>query len=557
MENTEFVVFGLLVAVAGLVLLAGWLKVPYPVMLVIGGLGLGFVPGVPEVELAPELVLLAFLPPLLYSAAFFSSLRDLRANLRPISFLSIGLVLATTFGVAAVAHELIDGMSWSVAFVLGAIVSPTDPVAATAIARRVGIPRRIVAVIEGEALINDATALVAYRFALAAVATGAFSLWEAGLQFLLSALGGVVLGLAVGWVVAAVRRRLDDPPVEITISLFTPYAAYLPAEELGLSGVLAAVTVGIYLGWRAPELITPSTRIQAYSLWEILVFLLNSMLFVLVGLQLPAVLEGLSGGAALGLVGNGLLVSAAVIVIRVLWVFLFTYMPRFISKGLRERDPLPPWQWTLLVGWSGMRGAVSLAAALAVPLAIAERDVIIFLVFSVILCTLVLQGLTLPPLVRALGVEDDDSEEQEEVRARLETAEAAIARIEELSDEDWVHDETAERMRGLYDYRRRRFAARAEGPDGDGDGVKLEQRSATYQRLRGELLSAERGALVALRGRGHISDEVMRRVERDLDLEESRLEGPSRDSSTVTVARPHTKIIEDARAVLQRGPAAS
>jgi monovalent cation/hydrogen antiporter len=556
MEHAEVVLFGLLVAVASLVLLAGRLKVPYPVMLVIGGLALGFVPGLPRIELDPELVLLLFLPPLLYSAAFFSSLRDLRDNLRPISLLAIGLVLATTLSVAAVAH-LVVGMSWPVAFVLGAIVSPTDPVAATAIARRLGIPRRIVSVVEGESLVNDGTALIAYRFALGAVATGAFSLWEAGLQFVLGAIGGVAIGLAVGWVVAHVRRRLDDPPVEITISLFTSYAAYLPAEELGLSGVLAAVTVGIYLGWRAPALITPSTRIQAYSIWEILIFLLNSVLFVLIGLQLPAVLDGLTGGeSALTLAGWGLLVALVVIAVRLVWVFVATYLPRWASPSLRRRDPSPPWRSTLLVAWNGMRGAVSLAAALAVPLtlpggeAFPARDLILFLTFSVILVTLLLQGLTLPVLVRLLGVEGDRSEHEEELEARLRTAEAALARLDELAAEEWVREDTAERMRGLYDYRRRRFAARREDADG-ADGEDYEQRSAAYARLRTKVLGAERAELVRLRGQGIIGDEVMRRVERDLDLEQSRLESPVGGGGGGGPAVPPV-VVENARAVLQR-----
>lgn len=565
--HPEFLFFGLLVAVAGLVVLAGLLRVPYPVMLVVGGLGLGFVPGVPTFELDPDLVLLLFLPPLLYSAAFFSSLRDLRGNLRPISFLSIGLVLATTFGVATVAHFVLHGVSWPVALVLGAIVSPTDPVTATAIARRLGIPRRIVAIVEGESLVNDGTALIAYRFAAAGVVTGTFSAWQAGLQFVLGGIGGIAVGLLVGSVVAGLRRRLDDSPVEITISLFTAFAAYLPAEELGFSGVLAAVTVGIYLGWRAPELTTATTRMQSNAVWEILIFLLNSTLFVLIGLQLPPILDRLSGQGALELVGGGLVVAAAVMGIRLVWVFGFSSLARWGVRRGRDRDPLPPWQWTLLVGWTGMRGAVSLAAALSIPLTVAgggpfpQRDLVIFLVFAVILCTLLLQGLTLPVLVRALGVEGDQAEEAEEVIARLRTAEAAIARMNELQGEDWVREDTAERMHGLYDYRRRRFAAQTGVGDGDGvgEGEDFEGRTAAYQRLRIELLASERRELVSLRGQGHISDEVMRRVERDLDLEESRL-GPPADGQGVSRAAPpstHANLMEDARAMLQRGSSRS
>ena len=526
----EIVLLGLLVSVVGLLLLATWTHVPYPILLVLGGLGIGFVPGVPAVELEPDLVLLIFLPPLLYGASFFSSLRNLRANLRPISLLAVGLVLATMVSVALVAH-LVIGLAWPVAFVLGAIVSPTDPVAATAIAARLGAPRRVVTIIEGESLINDGTALVAYRFALGAVLSGSFSLWMAGLQFVLSAIGGVAVGLVIGFVVAAIRRRLENPLVEITISLFTAYFAYLPAEAIGVSGVLAAVTVGIYLGWRAPQLIAPSTRIQAFSIWEILTFLLNTALFVLIGLQLRPLLDGLAGERPASLALYAVAVVATVIVTRVVWVFLLTYLPRRLSPRLRERDPPPPWQSTFLVSWTGLRGAVSLAAALAVPETLTGgepfpgRDLIIFLTFCVIVGTLVLQGLSLPPLIRALDLEDDDSEAREESEARLRAAEAAIDRIDELAGEEWVRDDTADRLRGLYDYRRRRFANLIGESDGEGDGIDYEDRTGAFMRLRTELLQAERDTLVRMRNEHRISDEVLRRVQRDLDLEEARLEG--------------------------------
>jgi CPA1 family monovalent cation:H+ antiporter len=284
---------GLLFAIAALVTLARELNVPYPIFLVLGGLAIGVVPGMPEVELEPDLVLLIFLPPLLYSAAFFASLRDLRRNVAPISLLSIGLVLVTCVAVAVCIHAVVPDMSWAAAFVLGAIVSPTDPVAATAIASRIGMPRRVVVVVEGESLINDATAITAYRLAVVAVTTGAFSAWEAGGKFALAAAGGVAIGLAVGWLVANVRERLDDPPVEITISLLTGYAAYLPAEELGLSGVVAAVTVGLYMGSQTSRVTNAQVRMQGFAMWQILVFLLNSALFVLIGLQLPALLDAL------------------------------------------------------------------------------------------------------------------------------------------------------------------------------------------------------------------------------------------------------------------------
>jgi CPA1 family monovalent cation:H+ antiporter len=522
-EHVELVVFGLLVGAAGLAVLARLLNVPYPITLVLGGAGIGYVPGVPEVELDPDLVLLIFLPPLLYGAAFFTSLRDLRRDARAIALLSIGVVAVTMVAVALVAHYSI-GLGWAEAFVLGAIVSPTDAVAPAEILRRIGAPHRLLTVIEGENLTNDWTALILYKVALAAVVSGSFSLWEAGLKFVWSGVGGLLVGLLAGVVIREVRRRIDDPPIEITISLLSGYAAYLPAEEIGVSGVIAAVTVGIYMGWHTPELTTPVMRLQGIATWEVLTFLLNALLFLLVGLQLPNVIEGISEHTTGELIGWGLLISAVVIVVRVIWQFTVVFLIRAIDRRESVRQRRSTWQQRLVIGWAGMRGSVSLAAALALPLTIEggaafpERDLIIFLTYAVLFATLVGQGLTLEPLIRRLGVEDDGSEEREEIAARQRVAEAAIARVEELTDADWVREDTLDRVRGLYDYRRRRF-----GAIGDGDGAEYEERTGAYIRLMYELFDAQREALIGLRNSGEISDEVRRRVERDLDLEESRL----------------------------------
>jgi CPA1 family monovalent cation:H+ antiporter len=524
--STQLLVLAVLATVLVLILAADRLDLPYPIVLVIGGLGFGFAPGVPQFRLNPDVVLLIVLPPLLYSAAFFSSLRELRNNLRPISLLSVGLVLVTTGVVAVVAHAVVPGMPWASAFVLGAIVAPTDPVAATAIFQRLSVPRRVVTIVEGESLINDAIALVAYRVAVAAVVAGGFSLVDAGARFVLNVVAGAAIGLAVGWVVARVRRTLDNPLVEMAVSIATAYFAYLPAEAAGVSGVIAAVTVGVYLGWRGPELITPPTRLQLFGVWEVTVFFLNSFLFVLVGLQMRTILDSLSGRAAGQLVLYAGAVSGAVILTRLAWVPIFSYLPRFLFRSVRERDPYPPWQLPALVAWSGMRGAVSLAAALAIPLTtdagrpFPERDLIVFLTFSVILATLLLQGLTLPPLIRRLGVHDDE-EVQLEAKARLKAARAALARLDELAGEDWTRDDTVERMRRLYEYRTRRFGARF---DGNEDGEEYEARSEQYQRVRREALQAERDAILGMRDSGMISSDTMHRIERDLDLEDSRLE---------------------------------
>jgi CPA1 family monovalent cation:H+ antiporter len=523
--HDALLLLALLASGAAMLTLASFSRLPYPILLVLGGLVLGFVPGIPHLAMRPDVVLVAILPPLLYSSAFFTSLRDLKSNARSISLLAVGLVLATTFAVGAVAHAAL-GLPWSVAFVLGAIVAPTDPVAATAIAERLGIPRRLVAVIEGEALVNDATALVVYRVAVVAVVSGSFSLWHAGARFVLDVVGGIAIGLAAGWLIRQLRRRVDHSPTEIAIALFSPYLAYLSADAAGVSAVLAAVTVGVYVGWYTPELTTVETRLQGDAVWTILVFLLNALLFGLVGLQLRPILDSLSGHSPGSLLRDGAIVSATVIGMRLIWAFPATYLPRLLSPRIRARDPYPPWQWPALVGWTGMRGAVSLAAALALPLAtdsgstFPDRDLLVYLAFCVIVATLVLQGLSLPLVIRLLGLEADGLDEKEDTKARIHAAEAALARIEELADEEWVRPETAERLRGLYNFRRSRFAARFD----DGDDGAIERQSLDYQRLRRELLDAERRAVVELRRIGRINDSVMNRIQRDLDLEEARLE---------------------------------
>jgi CPA1 family monovalent cation:H+ antiporter len=521
MNHSGELFLGLMIAITLLSVVARWVGVPYPVLLVLGGLGLGFLPGLPDVRLDPDLVLLIFLPPLLYGAAIFSSLRDLRAAIRPISLLAIGLVVLTTCSVALVAHALIDGMPWAAAFALGAVVAPTDPLAVTTIARRLGVPRGIVTIVEGESLINDGTALTLYRVAVAAAVSGSFSLWDAGLQFLGDAAGGVAVGLAVGFLVSAIRKPLDDPPVEVVISLATGYAAYLPAEGLGLSGVLAAVTAGIYMGWSAPVIASPQTRMQGWAVWEVLTFLVNAVLFVLIGLQLPVILDGLQGAQPFWtLIGYAAAVCATVVGTRLLWMYTVPFLVRMLDPRLRHGEGRSSWQSRLVVGWSGIRGAVSMAAALALPLDFPARDLILFLAFAVIFFTLVVQGLTLPALIRALSIEEDDEEQREEVLARRAAAKAALERLEELEDEDWTRDETVERVRALYEYRRRRFQAQADGDGSDG----IEERSAAYQRLQRELFEAQRHALLRLRGERKISDDVMRKVQHDIDLEDTRLE---------------------------------
>ena len=524
--HEQLVLLALLLGLAAMLIVSPIVRIPYPILLVLAGLAISFIPGMPTLELPPEVVLVAVLPPLLYYSAYSTSLRDLRQNARAISLLAIGLVIATTCAVAVVAHELIDGFSWSAAFVLGAVVSPTDPLAATKITRRLGVPRRIIAVIEGESLVNDGSALVLYKVAVTAVVAGTFSVWEASLRFVWSIAGGVGIGLIVGFVVAEVRRRLDSAPLEVTIALMTGYFAFIPAAAVGASGVLAVVTAGVYLGWLTPELTSVQTRLQGAGVWEILAFVINALLFALVGLQLSHILDELTGMSTASLIGDALLVTATVVVTRIAWIPINAYLPRFLFRRIRERDPYPPFSYAMVVAWTGMRGAVSLAAALALPLTtnagrpFDERNLIIFLTFGVILGTLVVQGLTLPALIQSLQLEDDGSAEREENKARIHAADAALARLEELAVEEWVRDDTAERMRGFYGFRRNRFSSRFD----DGADGSIEERSQNYQRLRRELLEAERAAIVDLRRQRVINDDVMHRLERDLDLEDARLD---------------------------------
>ena len=542
-------VLGLLVAVAGLALLARRLNVPYPILLVLGGLVLGFVPGLPRVSLAPDVVFLVFLPPLITAAGWYTSVQDLKTNRRPIALLSVGLVLFSTFAVAAVAHAVIPGLGWGPALVLGAIVSPTDAVAATAIMERLGAPHRVVAVLEGESLLNDATGLVAYRFAVLAVVAGTFSIWLAGGRFVLSLVAGVAIGLAVGWILIQVWRRIDDPLVGITLSFLAPYAAYLSAERiLGVSGVLAVAVSAIYASRRSSAVLPAAARIQAVGVWDLAVFVLNGLAFILIGLQLRGVLASVGQESALNLVLTGAAVSLAVVVARFIWVFPATYLPRFLSRRVRQRDPYPGWRNVLVVAWSGMRGVVSLAAALAVPLTVTggasfpQRDLIIFLTFCVILVTLVGQGLSLPPLLRLLGVTSDGTELHEEARARFRALDAAMNRLEELAEQDWTTDMGLNYVRAYYEKRRHKLSTRfgkldhehTAAADGHGGHVHAEgadhledhrSRQENLRRLRQELLDTERATVIELRNRGVINDSVLRQVERDLDLEELQLGG--------------------------------
>lgn len=525
MGQTEILIAGVLVAVVGLSALASRLSVPYPIVLVVGGGLVGFIPGMPPVSLDPTVVLVLFLPPLLYNTAIFANFRDFRADLRGITLRSVVLVLATMCAVACTAYAVVPGLPWAAAFVLGAIVSPTDPVAATTVMRRLDAPRRLISAVEGEGLFNDAAALVAYRVAIGAVVAGSFSLVEAGWRFIIGASAGILIGLGVGVLAAAIRKRVSDAQVSVTISLLTGYAAYIPADAVGASGILATVAAGLYMGIRGPRILTAAPRLQGYFVWDVVNFMINALLFVLIGLQLRSLVGGLAGNSALAVAGYAGAVTAAVIGTRLIWFFTVPYLIALLDRRPAQQASRRSAAWQLVMAWSGMRGAVSLAVALAVPLttnagaAFPNRDLIIFCTFVVIFFTLVVQGLSLPTLIRRLPLSDDDDAD-DEIRARLVATKAALAQIDAVADEEWTRPDTVERMRALYRFRKQRLAARAGKIDDEG----YEDRSHAYQQLVQLVLGAQRDALLQMRSEGKVSNEVMLRIQRELDLEESRLE---------------------------------
>ena len=525
MHQAETLVF-LLALMTALVVISRKLQIPYPVMLVLGGLAISFIPHLPALKLDPNFVFYFCLPPLIFPAALFTSWRDFRRHLRPILLLAVGLVLFTMAAVAAVAHAIVQNIPWAAAFALGAIVSPPDAIAATAIIRRLTVLRRIEAVVEGESLVNDATALVALQFAVAAVATGRFSLGYAAAQFVFVALGGIAIGFVAGFIVRWVQKQLDDPPVQIAITLLTPFVSYLSAERLHVSGVLATVTAGIYLGWHLPLIARARYRLQAQAFWEMIVFLINGLVFMTIGLQLPDILPQLTGESWSHLIGIGAGVSATVILVRMAWLFPAAWLPRFLSRKVRERDPMPSWQELAVVAWSGMRGVVSLAAAFALPFTLNNgmpfpaRGYILYLTFCVILATLVLQGLTLPLLIRKLGVTGDGLNDEEERTARFQANRAALELIERLASECEVPRDVAKRLEAEYRERIQELQQCASAGDPSGEVA-----TPPYRQLQYEALKVERQTIIQLRNEKVINDEALRRIQRDLDLAEARLTG--------------------------------
>lgn len=519
--NAVEIILVLLAICVALAIVADRIRLPYPIVLVLGGAALALIPGIPRLEIEPEIVLIIFLPPLLFSAAWLTSWRDFRANLRDIGLLAIGLVVATTIGVAAMAHAVIPDLPWDVAFVLGAIVSPPDAVAATNVMRRLRVPMRLVRILEGESLVNDATGLVAYQIALAVVAGSKFSVAQTASRFAVAGLGGIAFGLAAGWVVARVHRRLENFEIETAINLLTPYIAYIPAEHLGVSGVLAAVTAGGYLGWRSPRLFSPVTRLRGSSVWSAVLFLLNSLVFILIGLELTAAHRLSASISTARLIEGCTAVAGTVIVIRLLWVPVAMHLPYKISPRIRRRERPPAWKDTAVVAWTAMRGIVSLALVLAVPQVLPDgtpfpfRELLVLMVFVVIAVTLLGQGFTLPLVIRALRFADDDAELSRERDALAQGADRALARLEELAGNPGVPPGAVELLRTRYERRRKRFASNAHD---DPQAPRTDKREV-FRRLRDELIATERETFVELRNRGGITEDSFQRLLRDLDLE--------------------------------------
>ena len=521
--RTVETILTLLVLTTALAFLARKANVPYPIFLVLGGMGLGFVPSLPAVTLDPQLVFLLFLPPILYAAGYFTSWRDFRLNLFSITLLAVGLVIATMTAVAASVHALVPGITWPVGLVLGAIVSPPDAVAATAIAQRLRLPRQIVTILEGESLVNDATGLVLLKFATAAVVTGSFSIASGVLEFLALVAGGLAVGFAMGHLFVFIQRFLDDPILATTASILGSFLVYIVAERLHVSGVLAVVVAGLLQGRYVPHIWSSATRIEGAAVWQTLVFLLNALVFVLIGLQLPMILRGLD--RPWPTVVDGVFAAfGAMVLVRLLWMFPGAYLPRFFSARFRKTHPYPPWQAVTIVGWAGMRGVVSLAAALSLPLALADggpfpaRNFLIFLTFSVILGSLVIQGLTLPPLIRWLRVAEDRTAEREERHARVALAEAAIGHLDGKLDTGALHAHQVHPVRQEYVQRIRSL----KGLEGEMPASGLATMGAT-KTLRREALDVQRDQLLRLRKEEVIGDDVLQRIQYDLDLEEMAL----------------------------------
>jgi CPA1 family monovalent cation:H+ antiporter len=517
----------LLIVLAAVAVIATRLKIPSAILLVITGVALALLPGLPTVTIAPDIVLLLVLPPVIYSSAVAMSWREFRFNLRPISLLAVGCVVFTTVAVAAASHWLL-GLSWQVGFVLGAIVSPPDAVAPLSIARRMCLPRRITVILEGEGLANDATALILYRFAVAAAVGGVFSIGDAVGTFVIIVIGEVLWGIATGWLMLRLRRWVRDPRIEILLSVLTPFLAYWPAQHLGGSGVLATVTTGLYISWNGLRLISAPTRLQGIFFWDFFMYVIEGMVFLLTGLQARTLAAGVKSYPAADLAVAAAVVSAVVIATRFIWMYPATYLPRWLIPAIARRDPAPPWQWPFVLAYTGVRGIVSLAAALALPFSTDDgtpfphRDLVLLLTFVIVLVTLVGQGLTLPWVIQKVGLANAGRRERMERKAAEFTArrraiESVIARLDRLAAEHEIPDEIYTRLRAHRLDDLSQIELRSHDADADKQRVNL------LDDFEGQVISEEREFINELYVRGEIKDEARRRIERGLDLREAEI----------------------------------
>jgi len=529
MGNVSLIIL-LLFGITFIAIISNKYRFPFPIILVICGVAISLFPGLPVVSLRPDIVFLIFLPPLLYGAAWNTSWHQFKANKRPIALAAFGLVLFTTLLVGVAAHELIPGMSWPLSFLLGAIVSPSDAVAAVSVTKGLGLQPRILSILEGESLVNDASGLIAYKYAIAAVMAGNFVAWEAGLNFLLVITGGATIGLAIGYGIYLIHKKfICDPVIEVTLTLLTPFASYLLSEYFHFSGVIAVVTTGLYLSFRSDAIFTHQSRIMAYAVWDVVIFILNSLIFVLIGLQLRSVMQGIKDYSTSNLILYGLIISLVVIIVRFIWAVPAALLPRWLSKKIRETESFNP-RNLVVFGWAGMRGVVSLAAALSLPLLMPDgssfphRDLIIYLSFCVILSTLILLGLTLPWIIRKLKLEPHSiAAEEYEVRTSVVTN--AIEHIEQ--NLSLVKDELLNNIKSKYEIKYNRLQ-KTDLPANYFGKEQIPKDAGNifneFTQLQIEVIAVERQRLTQLHRQGKASEEVVRKVERELDLEETRLQ---------------------------------
>ena len=528
-QDNLLLVLSLLFTITMLTMLSSKLKIAYPIFLVVGGLLISLIPGIPPIVLHPDLVFLIFLPPLLYAAAWNTSWNDFWAMRRPISLLAFGLVIFTSAAVAIVSHAIIPGFPLAFGFLLGGIISPPDAIAATSVLQGLRVPKRVVTILEGESLVNDASSLIVFRFALASILTGQFHFWEATKSFGLVVFMGILIGLAIAYIVYVIHRFFPTTPViDAAITLITPYIMYITAEHFHFSGVLSVVTGGLFLTFRSQELFSYESRLQVVGLWETLVFLLNGFVFILIGLQLPAIVAGLGDYSIGQAIFYAIIISVLTILIRVIWVFPGAYVPRYLFKKIREREPNPGWQSVLLVAWSGMRGVVSLASALAIPLTLSggasfpHRNLILFITFVVILFTLVLQGLSLQPLIRFLkiGVNEKESEKVQSLALRVQLAESVLAYLDTNYQDEIEQNETYKRVRDRYERMIEVARKKLEQEEAEDETASFLPR---YRQMLVEIVEVRRRELNRFRHANEYNEELIREREWELDLEEARL----------------------------------